>query len=400
MLLSISKWIAAFSLFALSGTATAMNCSSPSADADGDGWGWENGASCQVVDTPTQTDQPDGETDGPISCTGDNPDPDGDGWGWENGASCQAIASSPTVSSEPVVCIGSNADPDGDGWGFENGQSCVAGPSVRSQGTVQVNQQFTSNLTGLESKQFSFSVAEEVSFELETNFQQFGSISSIVSDSNGNIVYESYSGTTGACIEAGTYTLTVTRDYIDTANSVDFSITIRTSPADNSCVKPTNIIELPSSYNFQFNDDGSFLYISYPPYGEESLVASDSSGSTLWQISLPGYINSFNGMPDGGAMVIYNDNNYSQIRVTRISNQGEIVWTNNYENYIYITTDFVVGDQSVLVPTDSQLDAYNISDGSLRWSYRPEQGTYVENATFIDGNYLVATNGTVIFLAE
>lgn len=115
-------------------------CSSAAADPDGDGWGWENGASCVVSETSSNTPSTGSSSTAP-ACSSSSADPDGDGWGYENGRSCVVNSASNNnsgngnASSSKPTCSSASADPDGDGFGWENGQSCVVSSSGSNNGT-------------------------------------------------------------------------------------------------------------------------------------------------------------------------------------------------------------------------------------------------------------------------
>lgn len=126
-----NRWVSACILAAAAVTsqqsiAAIPVCNSANSDSDGDGYGWENGQSCIVQSTTTNS---------MALCASASSDPDGDGYGWENGASCLVSSGGGNTggsgnngggnnSSGLPACALTSSDPDGDGYGWENNASC------------------------------------------------------------------------------------------------------------------------------------------------------------------------------------------------------------------------------------------------------------------------------------
>ncbi len=103
-----------------SDSVVVNECRSAASDPDGDGFGFEDGQSCRVVNRSGTS-----VSVATLECRSAISDPDGDGFGYEDGRSCRVVASSePAAAGGLSGCLSNASDTDGDGFGFEGGRSC------------------------------------------------------------------------------------------------------------------------------------------------------------------------------------------------------------------------------------------------------------------------------------
>jgi hypothetical protein len=217
-------------------------------------------------------------------CGANAVDPDNDGWGWENGASCRVtIVDRP----EPPMCTGVDSDPDGDGWGWENGASCRVGQHVgpgdsfETAGLVQMDGAISGTIVGVSQHYYRFEVTTSVGVKLDANFNFSGSLELYVSDGSIRLLDTYYySDDPEGCLQPGTYYLVLDRRYIDTANSVDYTVSVSTNSL--SCVEPQVEYDLPVPDLVKIDDSGNVYWYGWEYDAFDSALSKrDTTGAVL-----------------------------------------------------------------------------------------------------------------------
>lgn len=363
-------------------------CGPTATDPDNDGWGWENGETCVFGALAPATPQ----------CVSPDADLDGDGWGWENGDSCIVPVASvvPTGTATPT-CTAPNADVDGDGWGFENGNSCLAPgfqPGIGITTPIQLDTAFGATITGLDTHNYSFDVANPVAISIDTDFIFGNSLEVRISDDAASTVPGfDYYQPAPACLAPGSYTLSVSRIYIDTSNTLDYSVTLRSLAA--TCVTPVTTIQNSSYGEYILDDNGNIFQTGIDNNGKSFFEKIDPTGATEWTLTTDdsSYFYPVTGTDDGSTLAA------GSSEIIKADPQGQIVWRVPIANGTYVN-DLIIGKDSVILSVDSNsVKSINLSDGSDRWIYTGDE--YISQIAYrSDGFYVVSYYDKVVVLQE